>query len=159
MVALVASLQFLASAEDTVEKLPPDCAALKKQYLRDTENATKPIRARYVSALQALVAAATRKGDLAGALTIQNELTHLILVGRWQFHSVGSTSIKELHSNGTFTTEGKSDSTGTWVLEPNGLVLRYSTGGNETFPGTLNPNGTKGHSTSNFDLTITKLPE
>ena len=124
----------------------------------DTETATKPITARYVSGLQALAVAATKKGDLASALAIQSELARFSAVGRWRFQSNNATETRELHPNGTFTTAtGRKDLRGTWSVEPAGLVLRYSGGGTETFPVPFDPSGTKGHSTGNFDVTISKL--
>ena len=121
----------VAMAEDT-PKAPPELNALKQRYQKDVESATKPIRERYLTDLKSLLRSTTQKGDFAGAIAVQNELSELspkseiarTLAGKWRFIWAGGTQDVTFRENGTFTTSR--DARGKWVLQDDKLLLQVS---------------------------------
>lgn len=84
--ALLLCLQARLRAGDE----PAELATARARYERDVEQATRPLKERYIQALEQIKRSLTFKGDLAGALAVQQEMEMLSsatnssrLVGEW----------------------------------------------------------------------------
>lgn len=61
-------------AADIPAKEPPELIVLRARFQNDLQQTLKPIQSQYVSELQVMVNALTRKGDLDDALAVQKEM-------------------------------------------------------------------------------------
>ena len=57
------AIVLCAHAEEPAAKTIPQLAALKQQYEKELQAATKPVRERYVESLQSLLRSTTQRGD------------------------------------------------------------------------------------------------
>jgi len=67
----------IAAAADRTEEEPADLTQARASYQRDVEFATRPLRDRYLQTLERIKKSLTFKGDLAGALKVQDEMESL----------------------------------------------------------------------------------
>jgi hypothetical protein len=114
---IVAVCSVAAFAETDARKDPRELAVLKKVYEGQIEKAVAPIRKAYADNLRRLLKDLTTKGDLDGAILVQNELkdlnldngerdivgtwTHLDDRSRWVFNKDGTWS-NQFGDTGTY---------------------------------------------------------
>ena len=147
---------------DEPTKVTPELATLKKQYERDLEQATKPVKDRYISSLQALLRSATVRGDAASIVAIQAELAALTttspsVVGLWNYTGAGGAkAMRELRADGTFAVKQNGPTVGKWEMDNANLTLIYRIG-SDLFPLPITPHKMVGHSTSGVEVTLSKI--
>ncbi len=117
VLALVAMTGYSEDAKETKE--PAELTAAKKAYAEQIEKVTAPVRAKQIATLQKLQKQLTVKGDLQGALAVQNEIeainsgktgppTMESFTGEWTYGDPAGWSFPA-----TFKKEGS-----TWYMVP-----------------------------------------
>jgi hypothetical protein len=77
LAAIYPCFAAIALHAETVPKDSPELKALRDQYQGDVAAAVKPIQERYIIRLETLLRTCTQRGDLSGALAVQQELQTL----------------------------------------------------------------------------------
>jgi hypothetical protein len=161
---LVQSLVLLLSAAIFAQepaKVTPELTTLKKQYERDLDEATKPVKDRYISSLQSLLRSVTLHGDAASIVAIQAELTALKgpsgVVGLWNYTGPsGAKGMRELRADGAFAVKLNGPVIGKWEMDGANLTLIYPHG-SDIFPLPITPHKMAGHSTSGAEVAMSKI--
>lgn len=110
LAAILAGLApgFCAAASAADE--PAELSEARARYEKDVETATRPLRDRYVQALERIMKSLTLRGDLAGALMVQKEMEPFALgvgvarfAGDWVCtYSAGTVHHYRIEADGTF---------------------------------------------------------
>ncbi|MDR3401316.1 MAG: hypothetical protein P4L99_02365 [Chthoniobacter sp.] len=162
-IAFIILLLTATILADESPKVTPEMATLKKQYEKDLELATKPVRDRYISSLQALLRSATVRGDAANIVAIQAELATLTPavsigpVGFWYYANPSGKGVRELRADGTFAVKQNGPAVGKWEMDNVNLTLIYPHG-SDIFPLPITPHKTVGHSTGGVEVALSKTP-
>ena len=77
MLLSLAVFAAIPAASVLADEEPAELAQARTSYQREVESATRPLRDRYVQALERIKKSLTFKGDLAGALKVQDEMESL----------------------------------------------------------------------------------
>ncbi|MEO0018300.1 MAG: hypothetical protein RLZZ522_1583, partial [Verrucomicrobiota bacterium] len=78
---LIFALLSSASLAQVTPPAPPELTTLRTRYQSDLNASQKPIRSKYITALESMVRAITKSGDLDAALAVQQELNAIKGVG------------------------------------------------------------------------------
>ena len=154
-----------ATAQELPPKAPPELAALKRRYDDDISAATRTIRERYATSLQSLLRSTTQRGDLVGALAIQNELNAhseklgapnapANLLGTWRFRFGKWSETRTFRANGTVI-HNDTGKVFQWQANDKQVIIPYSDGP-LVFDLPMDSAGTKGREKSGREIIATK---
>lgn len=128
-VMLIASMG-LSFADDAAE-LSPDAKRLQRGYQKSVEQAVAPLRVRYISELAKLYDQAMKDKKLTEAVALKQEMNGIIsltMTGTWR----DNPGVMHIDPNGTLS--HSNGATGTWKIEGDDMVLKWSNGAGHTFP-------------------------
>ena len=101
--ATAVSFLLIGSVDAQVSpEMPPELKSLKDRFDKEFDAATRPPLERYASSLQSLLQSLTKRGDLKGALAVQNELDAIkaklkknsdgfVFEGKWALSYAGTS--------------------------------------------------------------------
>ncbi len=132
LMAVIALVAITGYSEDNKEsKEPAELTAAKADYAAQIEKVTAPIKAKQITRLEKLKTQLTKKGDLEGALAVQDEIDALanddesLLLGKWEMKlDMGYTSIWTFKKDGTVLSTNGIKS-GRWTLGKKGVTLAW----------------------------------